>query len=804
MIKNYFKVALRNLKNHKVFTGINLIGLIVAFTSSILIFLAAYFDLSFDGFHAGKKNIYRVYFTSQTQEGVAFSTSMPYPMVPALKKEFPEVQYAAGLLYTSSAIRYKGKEYNKMVRTTDADFLSLFSFPMITGNAGSALNNLSNIVISQSMATGIFGKEDPMNKTLQIKKNDQWTSLIVTGVVADYPQNSSIAYDAFIRIENAGDYAASKDKWDHNNHDIFIALADNTEKAVFEKKLQVFLNKNVPPDIASLKKNNIHPDKNGNYSSLLLTPITDIHFFNSTTGQVNKTYVYTLFLLAFFIMLIASINFINLSIARSFTRAKEVGVRKSIGANKGQLFLQVWIESLLVCCIAFIAGLLIAYFLLPSFRTLFSTELPFSFIAKPFTIFLMISSFLLVSLISGGYPALVMSGFNTIEILKGKLTLKKRGGLRNGLIVVQFSIAILLICSTIVVLQQLNYLRSMPLGFSKEQVISVPMSNVVDGTLFIQQLRNEFAMEPNVVAVSATNINIGNGLDGSSSRSKYGFDYKDKTLLTDWLMVDFDYLKTLNIKLLEGRDFDQKFASDSTSSVVINESMAKQMGDENVVGQFILPDSSGPKLQIIGVIPDFHLFSLHEKVGPLTLQIGNGNAMSYALLRVNPGSMVTIMDKTKDFWKKQLPDKEFNGSFLDENTDRWFKKEQRLSKIYSIAAAIAIVISCMGLFAIALLMIEQRIKEIGVRKSLGASVQSIVTMLSKDFVKLVLVAIIIATPLAWYAMSNWLKDFPYRIHIEWWVFAATGLLAIAIALLTVSFQSIRAALMNPVKSLRSE
>ena len=459
---------------------------------------------------------------------------------------------------------------------------------------------------------------------------------------------------------------------------------------------------------------------------------------------------------------------------------------------------------MLICAIAFIIGLLIAYLLLPSFRTLFNTLLPFSFIVKPVTLVCILGCFFLVSLVSGGYPALVLSGFNTIEILKGKLTLKKRGGLRNGLIVIQFSIAILLICSTVIVLQQLKYLRNMPLGYNKEQVISVPISSTIEGGLFVQKMRNQFLMEPNVVAVSGTNINIGAGLDNSSSRWSYGFVYGDKGIQTDWLTVDYDYLKTLDIKLIAGRDFDRSFPTDSTTSIIINESMAKQMGDKNVVGKFILPDSAKPKLQVIGVIPDFHLYSHHEKVEPLTMHIGGTNSIGYAMVRVRPGSMVSMMDKVKEFWKKELPGKEFQGSFLYENTQRWFKKEKQLSTIYSIAAGIAIIISCMGLFAIALLMIEQRIKEIGVRKSLGASVQGIVTMLSKDFIKLVLLSIVIASPIAWYAMNNWLKDFAYHISIQWWVFAATGLLAIIIALLTVSYQSIRAALMNPVKSLRSE
>ena len=804
MIKNYFKVAWRNLKRHKVFTAINLVGLIVAFTSSILVFLAAYFDLSYDGFHTNANNIYRTLNQVQTAEGVRYGNSMAYPLAPTLKKQFSEIKYAARIKYGSGTIRYHGKDYNKSIRTTDPDFLKMFSFPMVSGNADNALNGLSNIVISKYMAKVVFGAEDPMNKTVQVKLDNVWANFIVTGVISDFPDNSSINYDGLIRIENAGDYVQNKNEWNNQQHNVFIQLADNVSQPQFEKKIQSFLTKNNPLSPEDIQKLNVKPDKFGNYATLVLTPLKDVHFFDNSTGGAKKTYVYTLFLLAFFIMLIASINFINLSIARSFTRAKEVGVRKSIGANKRQLFLQIWGESVLVCAIAFIIGLLIAYLLLPLFRNLFNTLLPFSFIAQPVTLLFILGCFLLVSLVSGGYPALVMSGFNTIEILKGKLTLKKRGGLRNALIVIQFSIAILLICSTVIVLQQLNYLRKMPLGYDKQQVISVPINSSIEGGKFVEKMRNHFLMDNNVMAISGTSINIGDGLDNSSNRQSYSFDYGDKAIQTDWVFVDYGYLKTLDMKLISGRDFDKAFATDAATAIIINESMAKKMGDKDVVGKFIWPDTSQPKLQVVGVIPDFHLYSPYEKVEPLTMQIGHSTSIGYGLLRLKTGTMVSMMEKVKKFWKSEFPDKEFQGSFLDENTERWYKKEQQLSTIYSIAAAIAIIISCMGLFAIALLMIEQRIKEIGVRKSLGASIQSIVTMLSKDFVKLVVVAIIIATPIAWYAMSNWLKDFAYRIQIQWWVFAVTGIGAIAIALLTVAYQSIKAAMMNPVKSLRSE
>ena len=363
MIKNYFKVAWRNLKRHKVFTAINLVGLIVAFTSSILVFLAAYFDLSYDGFHTNTNNIYRTLNQVQTAEGVRYGNSMAYPLAPTLKKQFSEIKYAARIKYGSGTIRYHGKDYNKSIRTTDPDFLKMFSFPMVSGNADNALNGLSNIVISKYMAKVVFGAEDPMNKTVQVKLDNVWANFIVTGVISDFPDNSSINYDGLIRIENAGDYVQNKNEWNNQQHNVFIQLADNVSQPQFEKKIQSFLTKNNPLSPEDIQKLNVKPDKFGNYATLVLTPLKDVHFFDNSTGGTKKTYVYTLFLLAFFIMLIASINFINLSIARSFTRAKEVGVRKSIGANKRQLFLQIWGESVLVCAIAFIIGLLIAYLL---------------------------------------------------------------------------------------------------------------------------------------------------------------------------------------------------------------------------------------------------------------------------------------------------------------------------------------------------------------------------------------------------------------------------------------------------------
>jgi ABC-type antimicrobial peptide transport system permease subunit len=388
-------------------------------------------------------------------------------------------------------------------------------------------------------------------------------------------------------------------------------------------------------------------------------------------------------------------------------------------------------------------------------------------------------------------------------VLKGKVKVSKPGVLRNTLIITQFAIACLLIVCTLVMRQQVTYLQERPMGLSKEQVISVPISSDLNGTTTLRQMRDRLANQPNIVAVTGTSVNIGSGLDGSSSRSMYGFMYNQREISCDWLRVDFDYLKTLDIKLKAGRDFSSAYSTDSTSSILVSESLAKQLGEASPIGKYIEPDS-GKKYQIVGVFADFNLYSLHQKAEPIALQMLPSQRIDYVLVRVNPQNLTSAMETVKAAWNEVDPRKNFVGSFVDENVERWYKKEQRLANIFSSAAGIAILLSCMGLFAVALISIEQRTKEIGVRKVLGASVASIVALLAGDFLKLVLVAIVIASPIAWYIMNKWLSDFAYRIDMPWWIFVLSGAMAVLIAFVTISFRSIKAALMNPVKSLRSE
>ena len=423
-------------------------------------------------------------------------------------------------------------------------------------------------------------------------------------------------------------------------------------------------------------------------------------------------------------------------------------------------------------------------------------------LSSPIFLAYMTGGFLFITLLAGGYPAWVVSALNTIMTVKGKLTTGRKHYLRNTLMVVQFVLSSLLIICTFIAWQQLQYLRNKPLGYNKEEIISIPIGSTIESEKAITLLRGRLAREPRVISVSAADINMGRGRDGSSQTSIVGFDYKDRSVKTHWQLIDYDYLKTFGIQLLQGRDFSREYGIDSLA-VVINEQMAKQLGEKEVIGT-MLPISDDSKYQVIGVVKDFHFKSLHREIAPLSMTIRRDWPLQYIFVRVQGGALASSLEMVKKAWKEVDPSNLFEASFLNENTDRQYQKETRMSKIFMSGAVLTILISCMGLFAIVLLVIVQRTREIGIRKVLGAGVTHIVTLVSKDFVKLVLIGIIIATPLAWYAMNAWLQDFAYRIQIQWWVFVLAGLAALLIAFITLSFQSIKAALSNPVKSLRSD
>ncbi|CCH55195.1 protein of unknown function DUF214 [Fibrisoma limi BUZ 3] len=809
MIRSYVKIALRNLWRSKGYAAVNVVGLSVAFCICLFLFLVAYRQLTFDSFHKDGDRIFQTYLFANDPERVSRTGGMPLPLTPALKAEFPEVETAARVMSGRlSLVEYRGKFFDKMVVQTDPDFLTLFSFPLIKGSPDVALRDLSSIVVSETMAKTVFGNEDPVGKYLLIGTESNKKQYIVSGIIADSPDNSSVRYDALVRIETTPNYQNDKENWHANSHRTFIKIVPEADQAAVEARLKPFAQKYFAGTIQDLLKKGAKPDDRGDVFAIRLQKLANVHFDRDVSDGKGApiALIYVLIGIGVFILSIASINFINMSIARSFTRAKEVGVRKSLGALKNQLFVQIWSESTFICFIGFVVGIILTCLLLGTFNTTFQAKFTLSYAFQPGFIAWMAGVFLVVTLVAGGYPAWQMARFNAVEVLKGKVSLKKPGLVRNALIVTQFAMSSLLACCTIIAIQQVDHMRRQPVGFDKEQVISLPVGNQANGRQVLGRLRNKLANDPTVLAVTGTSINLGKGKDRVTSRSTFGFTYKGKQIATDWLLVDYDYLKTLNMKLLAGRDFDPAYAADSINRVVVTESLAKLINARQPVGAFIRDDSdtTGTKSEIIGVVPDFKLYSVADEARPIAMHLSNREDIHYIFVRVAPQSLAQSMDKIKQIWREVAPQAEFLGSFLDENVDGWYQNEESMSQIFSLAASIAMLLSCLGLFAIALLVIEQRTKEIGIRKVMGASVASIIIVLSRDFVKLVMIALAIAIPLAWFGMQKWLDNYAERITISIWIFLAVGLVSILVALATVSFHSVKAALMNPVKSLRSE
>lgn len=807
MLKNYFKIALRNLWKNKSYTSINIIGLSIAFGCATLLFLTAYFEFTYDDFQANKDRIFKTYFKINRPDKTDYQANLSTPFTPALKADFSgEVKYATRIVGDGVQIVQGDKTIDEQVSYVDADFLKMFSFKMLKGNPDVALNDLRSVVLNEGVAEKIFDKADPIGKTIKMNFGGRIENFVVTGVMEKAPRNSSIENYMLMRFENNPEYQQTKDQWDSDYHDVYIQLADKVDYLSFEKRLKPFTEKYYKGNIEQLKKDGAKPDERGEVRSTRLLPLPEMHFNKQAGGgySVDIAYPYILLIISGLVLLIACINFINLSIARSMTRAKEVGMRKALGALKAQIVGQFWGEAFIICILAFSMGCILATSLMPQYNTLFRSSLTIDNLLNPVVGILLLISLLVITLIAGGYPALVVAKFNTAEVLKGKIKVSSRsGGIRSALIVAQFSIAILLISCTLVIWKQIDYLQNKPLGFDETQVISIPVGNEIQGGKVLDFIRNKLANESKIVSISGADINIGRGKDGSGYKSVYGFEMEGKSYRTNGLNIDYDYVKTLGLTLVAGRDFSREFPSDKERACVVNETMVKQLGFKDPIGKRIaLGDSLGKT--IVGVVKDYHFESLRNKIEAMTYFLQGDFGISYIFIKIIPETPKTTIELIGKAYKEIAPKSEFRPSFLDENTNNQYKREERMSQIVMSAAVLTIILSCMGLFAIALMMMAQRTKEIGIRKVLGASVPNLVVLLSKEFVVLVLIAILIATPIGYYLMNKWVQDFAYRTDITWWVFGIAGVVALLIALFTVSYQSIRAALMNPIKSLKSE
>jgi putative ABC transport system permease protein len=794
MIRNYIKIAFRNLWRHKSFSLINIIGLAVGMTAFLLIFMYVRFELSYDNFHAKAAQVYRLNVDIKSANDVMKLSVSSAPMGTAIKADFPEVLESVRIFPDGEVVKVKDQQpfQENRVFLTEPSFFNVFSFPLIKGDPKTSLKNPYSMVLTETTAKKYFGAVDPMGKTLLIGGKDLVT---VTGIAKDAPANSQFKFDILYSISTMEKQNPGRlEQWGNFGNFTYLLLAKGTGPGKLQAKFPAFLKKHISETNR----------KGGQNYALYLMPLKDAYMDprgGIEQGSMSNIYIFSI--VALFILLIAAINFINLTTARAAERAKEVGVRKVIGAARSQLTMQFLGESVILCLISFVFAALLISLLLPLFNQLAGKIISQDILEHGYIFILLLIS-LLIGLVAGAYPALALSGFKPVVILKGRFSSTAKGSLlRKGLVVFQFTISIILIVGTLVVYNQLNYMRNQPLGFEKSQMLTIYYGGDDNVNKHYESIKNEFKKIPNVLSIA-----ISSGIPGGGNNNAHSeLENRQGTmqpLNINMYDVDYDFIPLYGIRIVAGRSFSTDFPTDSTKSIVINEATVKNLG-------YVSPnDAIGKKFsqwgregKIIGVVKDFHYRSLQQNVEPLNMRINPSNTyvMTLKIASKNiPATIASIENK----WKVLVPQRPFNYDFVDENFNKQYAADERFGKLFMYFAVLAIFISCLGLLGLASYSTLQRTREIGIRKVLGASIAGIVNMLSKEFMQLVLIAAVIAFPISWFGMNSWLKDYAYRINISWLVFAMAGLLAFMIAILTVSFQAIKASLANPVKSLRSE
>jgi putative ABC transport system permease protein len=806
MFQNYFKIAWRQMVRNKLHTGVNLGGLIIGFTIGISILMVVYQQLTYDNFHRNGKRIYEAYQIFNHTAGEDVQNEFAMAQAQAYKEGAPAVERSTRILAGSNHIQYKGRDMSIPVFLVDGDFFDMFSFPVAKGNTGNPLKSLNEVVLREDAAKQIFGNEDPIGKTIKASVGSNMQDLVVSAVLKEEAA-TSLNFPVLARIENISDYTSANKDWGSRAPYVYVELKQGVSVRQAELQLKAVDQKNVPSWNADLAKEGAKPDQYGDLWATRLLPLKDVHTSTRVNGHkaAGVGMMAALLAVGLCIILIACFNFVNISLASAFTRSRELGVRKCLGAVKWKLFLQLWSESLLVCLIAFLLSLMLVNILMDSIEGLEKIRSALSGVLwQPGFVLLAIAMLLGVSLLAGGYPSLMMSRFNIVETLKGRLSMKRKSTLRTSLIVLQFVIACVMISCTLVIYQQFQYLQHADTGIDKDQIVSVPLHQPDKGRETSEKLRTMLASDPHIISITGSNINLGKGADHRTVKIGTKFTYHGRPINTNIASVGYDYLKTLGVRPTAGREFDRTFGTDTAGGVLISASMAAELGEKDPVGKVIGDDSSAAYWHVVGVFPDFHLYTMAETQEPLTLTLDPNSPLPYCFVKTTGHDPVGAMASIRKAMAVLEPGQDFNASFVDENMRDWYSQEQTISLLFSIAAAIAIVLSCSGLLAIVLLVIQQRVKEIGVRKVLGASVRSISLLISKEFLWLVGLAVLIATPISWLAMNKWLETFPYRIKITVWMFALVALTALALALLTIGINTIRAARQNPVKSLRTE
>ena len=790
MLKNYFRIAWRNLAKNKVFSLINILGLTIGITVCMMIYLFILNEFTVDNFHAKGKNIYRVMRGFDASKSKTSFLSGPYAT--ALLNDFPgEIKEAVGVMAATGTISLGTTSFNEQhLYLADADFFTFFSFPLLKGNPATALKNPGSVVLSETTAKKYFGNEDPMGKIIEMDKSRQ---LKVTGVARDVPSNSHLEFDlvATLSIYYKEEWYNT---WINNNHFVYVRLDEHANKAAIEKRLPAFMDKYMAKDMARLSSR----------FDLSLTPLSEIYFepiseFDNVRHG-DKKVVYIFLSIAVLILLIACINFTNLSTIRAVERSKEVGLRKVMGALRPHLISQFIGESLLLTLISCLLSIGLLQLLMPLYNQLLGHSLTISWNTLPMYGFLL-GVILVVGFLAGSYPAFFLSAFSPIQALKGKLQLGKGGSIfRQSLVVVQFSISVFLIIGTIIIMNQMRYVKDKELGYNKEHTLVVPIDN---NTIYDHRLafKKELQNNSEVASVSLMSGEPGGFYDqltfeaeGQNEIKKFRSEF-----------ADFEYVQTLGLKVIAGRDFSAQYGTDTTNAILINHTAATKLGftPQQAIGKWIRNlGRDSLRRRVVGVVEDFNFLSLKEKMDALVIAPNEDSRVF--VIKLKPGRIPDALKAIGKVYASVAPGFPFQYSFLDQKFDQLYKTDLRQQTMLSIFSGLAIFIACLGLFGLASFATAKRLKEIGVRKVLGSSVQGIVLLLSKDLLKPVLLATLIAIPVADVVMQRWLQNFAYHTPLHWWVFVLAAALTMGIALLTVSFKAVKAALANPVNSLKAE
>ena len=804
MFKNYFKIAWRNLRRNKSFSAINIFGLSIGIACCLIIMLFVQDELSYDRYNKKADRIVRVVFRGSINgEKMKEANVMP-PVAQTLKADYPEVLQATRLRTDAPLVTYDDKTFKENeFAFADSNFFQVFTLPFLKGDAKTALTQPNTLVISATTAEKYFGKKDPIGKILSFNN----TSFKITGVMKDIPANSHFHFNLIASMVTLPE---SRDpSWMTSNFYTYLVLPKGYDYKKLEAKLPEEVAKYMGPQIQQAFGMSLAEfNKKGNGVGLFLQPLTDIHLHSDLNYDFEPgsdiRYVYIFGAIALFMLIIACINFMNLSTAGASKRSREVGIRKVLGSLKNELVRQFLLESILLTFIALLLAVVLVYLALPVFNELSGKELNLHFKNNLFLLFGLAGFGLVVGALAGSYPAFYLSSFKPVIALKGKISAGKKSiGLRSGLVVFQFCISVILIVGTTVVYQQLKYIQNTKLGFDKDQVLVLHETGRLDKNEAI--LRQQLLQDQRVENVSISGY-VPVGPSNGNNNMVYTEDNSSQLVKAIKYHVDEQYIPTLDMKLEAGRNFSKDFATDS-SATIINETAAKTFGwGEKALGKTLtgFKNNQGEKItyHIIGIVKDFHFKSLHERISPLMMALGNNSGS--IIVKVKTKDIAGLLASVKKEWSQFSNAALFSYSFMDDDFEAMYRTEGKLSLILGIFAGLTIFIACLGLFGLVTFTAEQRTKEIGIRKVLGATVPNVVGLLSKDFLKLVIIANVISWPLAWWIMNKWLQDFAYRINISWWIFLLAGLAALLIALITVSFKAIKAALANPVESLRTE